>query len=229
MLVSIIIPVLNEETNIPVVLNSLLNFSGIEIIICDGGSSDMTCERIIPFISDYPFVKLVQTSSGRGIQMNEGAKTACGKWLLFLHADTVIPDRSWKGFLKAIEKNDRPIRSGAFSFRSSSDAFRYRLMSVLVNLRSRWFKLPYGDQAIFVRRDLFEKFGGFRNDHPFMEDVELVKRLSKETGFAILKEEVITSPRRHEADGFFKRMLLNLWINILYRMGVPPGKLMKYY
>jgi rSAM/selenodomain-associated transferase 2 len=229
MLVSIIIPVLNEEANIPAVLDSLLGFNNIEIIFCDGGSTDRTCANIASTMSMYPFVKLVQSERGRGIQMNAGAKLAGGKWLLFLHADTFIPDLSWKGFSDAIENNTRAIRSGAFSFKSSGSGFRYDLMAFLVNVRSRWFKLSYGDQAIFVQKDLFEKLGGFRDDHPFMEDVEMVKRLSKGTGFEILNYPVITSPRRHEADGFFRRILLNLWINTLYRLGVHPKKLMKYY
>lgn len=229
MLVSIIIPVLNEEAHIPAVLDSLLGFNNIEIIFCDGGSTDRTCANIVPYMSMYPFVKLVQSDRGRGIQMNAGAKLASGKWLLFLHADTFIPDLSWKGFSNAIENNTRLIRSGAFSFKSSGAGFRYDLMAFLVNVRSRWFKLPYGDQAIFVQKEIFEKIGGFRDDHPFMEDVELVKRLNKDPGFVILNEEVVTSSRRHEADGFLRRILLNLWINTLYRLGVPPKKLLKYY
>lgn len=229
MLISIIIPVLNEEAHISAVLDSLLGFNNIEIIFCDGGSTDRTCTNIASYMSVYSFIKLVQSERGRGIQMNAGAKLAGGKWLLFLHADTFIPDLSWKGFRDAIENNNRAIQSGAFSFKSSGAGFRYDLMAFLVNVRSRWFKLPYGDQAIFVQKEIFEKIGGFRDDHPFMEDVELVKRLNKDTGFVILNEEVVTSPRRHEADGFFRRIILNLWINTLYRMGVHPRNLMKYY
>ncbi len=229
MLISIIIPVLNEEAHISAVLDSLLGFNNIEIIFCDGGSTDRTRTNIASYMSVYSFIKLVQSERGRGIQMNAGAKLAGGKWLLFLHADTFIPDLSWKGFSDAIENNNRAIQSGAFSFKSSGAGFRYDLMAFLVNVRSRWFKLPYGDQAIFVQKEIFEKIGGFRDDHPFMEDVELVKRLNKDTGFVILNEEVVTSPRRHEADGFFRRIILNLWINTLYRMGVHPRNLMKYY
>lgn len=228
MLVSIIIPTLNEETNISVVLQSLLTFSDIEILIVDGGSSDKTCDEIGPFLSKYPLVKLLYSARGRAIQMNAGAKNASGEWLVFLHADTIIPEKSWLHFRNTIEKKSS-IKSGSFLFQVSSKKLRYRMMEKLVNIRTRLFKLPYGDQALFIRKDLFKKMNGFREDFPLMEDVDFVGRMSKQKGFEILSAPVFTSPRRHEKDGFLRRISFNLLINILYRLGVHPKDLVKYY
>ncbi|KAB2880293.1 glycosyltransferase [bacterium] len=228
MLVSIIIPTLNEEVNIVSVLQSLIGFSNIEIIVPDGGSSDRTCGLIGSFLIKYPFIQLVHSSRGRSVQLNAGAKRATGEWLIFLHADTIIPEKSWANFCTMVG-NSNAIQSGSFLFQVASDKLRYRLMEELVNIRTRVLKLPYGDQAIFVRKDLFVKMQGYREDYPLMEDVEFVQRLQKEKGFEILQSPVCTSPRRHESDGFFKRITYNFLITILYRLGIHPKYLVKYY
>ncbi|MBL7994409.1 TIGR04283 family arsenosugar biosynthesis glycosyltransferase [bacterium] len=227
MLVSFIIPTLNEEANITSVLQSLIGFSNIEILVSDGGSSDRTCALIDSFLK-YPFIQLIHSSRGRAVQLNAGAKRASGDWLIFLHADTIIPEKSWADFCAIVETNIA-IQSGSFLFQVASDKLRYRLMEKLVNIRTSVLKMPYGDQAIFVRKDLFEKMQGYREDYPLMEDVEFVQRLNKEKGFAILQSPVCTSPRRHESDGFFKRIAYNFIIMILYRLGIHPKYLVKYY
>ncbi|MBL7959153.1 TIGR04283 family arsenosugar biosynthesis glycosyltransferase [bacterium] len=228
MLISIIIPTLNEEANIESVLQSLIGFSNIEILVSDGGSSDRTCGLIGSFLLKYPFIQLIHSSRGRAVQLNAGAKQASGEWLIFLHADTIIPEKSWTNFCTLVGKGIA-IQSGSFLFQVASDQLRYRLMEKLVNIRTRVLKLPYGDQAIFVRKDLFLRMQGYREDYPLMEDVEFVRQLQKEKGFTILQSPVITSPRRHESDGFFKRITYNFLITILYRLGIHPKYLVKYY
>lgn len=227
MLTSIIIPTLNEESHIQRALQSLLHFSDIEVIISDGGSSDRTCDEVKPFLLKYPFIQLVHAKRGRAPQMNAGAKTALGDWFLFLHADTIIPERSWTYFLGATRQN--AIRAGSFLFSVDDQKFRFRIMSKMVNLRTRLFKLPYGDQALFVRKDVFETIGAFRDDYPLMEDVEFVTRLRKAKGFKILQTPIITSSRRFQKDGYLKRIAFNMLITILYHGGVHPKNLVKYY
>ena len=226
--VSIIVPTLNERENIDRQAERLCELPACEIIFCDGGSSDGTAEWLRVHARQYSSMRLLHSPCGRARQMNAAAACARGDWLLFLHADTILPPASFRAFLYATQ-NDAGMQSGAFSFRIDHSRHIYRLLEFYVGVRCRLLKLPFGDQAIFVRKSLFEKLGGYRDDFPLMEDLEFVQRLKKHTGFRILTAPVFTSARRYENDGYFKRACGNAYLQFLYQRGVHPQKLAKRY
>ncbi|CAN5547384.1 hypothetical protein BH23ACI1_BH23ACI1_22450 [soil metagenome] len=162
---------------------------------------------------------------GRGQQMNAGAAAASGDWLLFLHADTRLP-RGWLDEIQAAGAHG----CGAGCFRLGIDAkgWRPRLWEHLVRLRVALGTLPYGDQAVFVRRDLFVSLGGFR-DLPLMEDVEFVLRVRRATRLWKARRAVRTSGRRWEAEGWFRRSVKNLVLVSRYRLGTDVRRLARAY
>jgi rSAM/selenodomain-associated transferase 2 len=226
--VSIIIPTLNEAPNVRRQAAALSQLPETEVIFVDGGSCDGTWCEIESFLCAGHNLHFIQAPVSRARQMNAGAKQAKGDWLLFLHADTHLPPESFGAFLQAAKSLSR-LNSGAFTFRVDHRKRVYRYLEFYVGLRSKLLKLPFGDQAIFVKRHLFEKLGGYREDFPLMEDVEIVQRLNKLDGFAILNFPVYTSARRYEADGYFRRGCGNLYLQLLYKLGVHPRELAKKY
>jgi rSAM/selenodomain-associated transferase 2 len=170
-MISVIIPTLNEEDNIGRCIQAIRSEDDCcEVILADGGSTDRTVE----IAGTYEGVRIVKTGRGRGLQMNKGAAAAGGEVLLFLHADTRLEE----GWTKAIVSllDDRSVAGGAFSFKVDNPDRHYRLIELWVGFRCGIFKLPYGDQGIFVRRDIFDGLGGYR-EIPLMEDVDMVRRL----------------------------------------------------
>lgn len=226
--VSIVVPTLNEAANICSLVQPLRAFAEAEIIFADGGSCDGTQHTIAGHCAGNGKIRLVQAPCSRARQMNAGAKVAQGEWLVFLHADTILPAHSLQNFLRFVRAHPQ-LAAGAFTFRVDHPRRVYRYLEFYVGLRCRWLKLPYGDQAIFVKRKVFEEIGGYRNDFSLMEDVELVRRLNKRSGFAILKFPVYTSARRFEADGYLRRACGNFYLQLLYALGVPPSKLAERY
>jgi rSAM/selenodomain-associated transferase 2 len=226
--VSIIVPTWNEARNIRRQIRALSRLPEVEIIFADGGSRDGTPHEIESCLGEYSNVRLIRAPCGRSRQMNAGAKKAAGEWLLFLHADTELPPASFKAFLRTAKQSSQ-LNSGAFAFRVDNASWSYRYLEFYVGLRCKLLKLPFGDQAIFVKRKLFEALGGYREDYPLMEDLELVQRLNKQPGFAVLDFPIYTSARRYETDGFFNRGLGNLYLQLLYRLGVHPQELAKKY
>jgi rSAM/selenodomain-associated transferase 2 len=226
--VSIIVPTLNEAANICRLAQALNRLPGAEVIFVDGGSRDGTVQEIKNQCIGDGKIRLVHSASGRGRQMNAGARLARGDWLIFLHADTFLPPPSFQDFLRFVRSQQQLI-AGAFTFRVDHPRWVYRYLEFYVAMRSRLLRLPYGDQAIFVNRKVFEELGGYRDDYPLMEDVELVRRLNKHQGFAILKFPVYTSARRFERDGYLRRTCGNLYLQCLYACGVPPQKLAEKY
>lgn len=226
--VSIIIPTLNEAQNIRRQINALSPLPEVEIIFADGGSSDGTLYEIESCAGKIGNVHLIHSHRCRSRQMNAGARRAKGEWLIFLHADTELPAESYHAFVQTAKTNPR-LNSGAFTFRVSNQKFVYRYLEFYVGLRCRLLKLPYGDQAIFVKRSFFKEIGGYREDFPLMEDMELMERLNKQPGFGVLKFPVYTSARRFEADGYLRRTCGNLYLQVLYKFGVHPRELAKKY
>lgn len=227
-LVSVILPTLNEAANVRQQAQALNPLPEAEIIFVDGGSDDGTCYELEALSRELANVHLLQAPAGRARQMNAGAKRANGEWLIFLHVDTRLPPASFGAFLRRI-KQASPLTSGAFTFRVAHHHWAYRYLEFYVGLRCKLLRLPFGDQAIFIRKKLFEEIGGYREDFPLMEDMELVQRLNRQNGFAVLDFPVYTSARRYEKDGFFKRGLDNLYLQLLYRFGVHPQELAKKY
>jgi rSAM/selenodomain-associated transferase 2 len=221
-MISVIIPTLNEEDNIVRCIRSVGNEAGCEIIVADGGSTDRTLERA----GACEGVRIVSSGRGRGRQMNKGASAAGGDVFLFLHADTRL-EQGWGRAVHSLLDNGSVV-GGAFTFRVDSDRRRYRLIEFLVSLRCSIFKLPYGDQGIFVRRGIFESLGGYR-EVPLMEDVDLMGRLREKGRIAILGKKAFTHHRRWEREGWVRASLQNQMIMILYRLGRSPDALAKMY
>ncbi|MDZ7265990.1 MAG: TIGR04283 family arsenosugar biosynthesis glycosyltransferase [candidate division KSB1 bacterium] len=226
--VSIIIPTWNEAGQIADLAGSLAGQPGVELIFVDGGSNDGTWQKIAEMKHRLPGIHLLHAPRSRSRQMNAGARLARGEWLLFLHADTKLPLASLQAFLQTAAQDTRLV-AGAFRFRVTHPRRVYRYLEWYVALRCRLLKLPYGDQALFVKRQVFAKSGGFREDFPLMEDLEFVRRLNRAPGFRVLSAPVYTSARRYEAEGFCKRGWNNLRLQFLYACGVPPVRLAADY
>lgn len=219
--ISIIIPVLNEASNIRLVLASLQNVANVEVIVVDGGSQDETVQ-----IARFLGVKVVCSAAGRAHQMNAGAISATGDILLFLHADTRLPT----GFetMVPLALAQSGTIAGAFSLRIDGNMRSLRLVEKMVNWRSRNISLPYGDQAIFLKAAVFHDIGGFP-DLPIMEDFELMLRLRRLGRIAIVPASVLTSARRWQKLGVVKTTFINQVVIIGYFLRVPPSQLVRWY
>jgi rSAM/selenodomain-associated transferase 2 len=222
---SVIVPVLNEAGIINVFLEHLRSLNTneeIEIIVVDG---DPDCETTRA-ITDKDIVTLLSTR-GRARQMNAGAAVAGGEILIFLHADTELPPHAL-GIMSSIMGKSQHI-GGAFDLGIKSDRFSFRLIARVASLRARLTRIPYGDQAIFLRRDFFSKIGGYR-DIPIMEDVEIMQRIKKLGGsIFLIPDRVQTSPRRWEKEGILFCTLRNWLLSSLFYLGVAPEKLSRFY
>ena len=219
--ISVIIPTLNEASVIEDTINRLSQSKAAEIVVVDGGSSDGTAERARALGAC-----VLSTAPSKAGQMNAGAARAQGDVLLFLHGDTCLPDNFENKVLATVAR--KGVSAGAFTLRIDSRDRGLRFIELVANWRARIFKMPYGDQALFVSRKLFFDIGGFA-DYPIMEDFELVRRLKKRGTIAILPEAVKTSPRRWQNFGIFKTWLLNQIIVAAYVIGIPPERLAFWY
>lgn len=222
---SIILPVLREASLINGVidhLRSLENNKETEIIVIDGEPEGTTLTAIA-----CANVTKLRSPRGRGKQMNTGAREAKGRILLFLHADTELPLNALR--LIAAAMQDKRYVAGAFDLGIKSQRLIFRLIESVSSLRSRATRIPFGDQAIFVRKDYFEKIGGYK-DIPIMEDVEIMKRIKKRGDkIVIVRQRVHTSSRRWEKEGIFRCTLRNWLLQVLYLLGVSPHRFSKLY
>jgi len=219
--VSVIIPTLNEAARIAGLLSSLRVLPDIEIILVDGRSQDRTVEMAEALAS-----RVLVTAPGRARQMNEGARYATGEVFLFLHADTRLELSAFAQLTSAL--SDSTIVGGAFSLSLDSRRWELRLIAAVTNLRARLFSLPYGDQAIFVRRVVFEKIGGYA-ELPLMEDFEFMRRLRRHGRTVILSAKAVSSARRWEKEGIVYTTLRDWVIALLFLFGVSPVALAKWY
>jgi len=212
-MISVIIPVLNEERVLPGALRRVFSQAGeAQVIVADGGSSDRTLE----LVSAEPGIKLVHAPIGRARQMNAGAAEAGGDWLLFLHADTLLPEDA----LLSIARLPAEVEAGGFTHQFSGKARGLRVVSWLHNFRCRRTKVFYGDQALFVRRRLFVELGGFP-DVPILEDVMFGERLRQVTRPTMLGSCVVTDSRKFEQHGIWTSLLRVLLILASYELRLP--------
>ncbi len=227
--ISIIIPVLNEASTIEATLTILQDTPNLEIIVVDGGSRDQTI-NIVNFVSKQLAsslsIKIISTTASRAHQMNTGAAVAKGDILLFLHGDTYLPPKFNLLLLQALQ--DAIVIAGAFELQINAQLPGLRLVEKMVNMRSRFFSLPYGDQAIFMKKSVFEEIGGFPN-LPIMEDFELMLALRKLGRIVIISAPVVTSGRRWQKLGVVKTTLLNQLIIAGYFIGISPNLLVRWY
>ncbi len=222
---SIVVPVFHEAERIDELiehLNGLDSDGNVEIIIVDGAQEKDT----LTAIRDSDVIK-ISSEQGRAKQMNAGATIARGEILIFLHADTELPARALRkigSFINQIE-----CVGGAFDLGIKSDKAIFRVIATISSLRSRLNRIPFGDQAIFIRREYFNKIGGYK-EIPLMEDVELLRRIKKSgERIRIFYDRVMTSPRRWENEGVVYCTLRNWALQTLYLLGVSPEKLINFY
>jgi len=219
--ISIIIPALNEAAAIVRTLARLEGVKNLEAIVVDGGSTDGTAALAVS-----RGARVIQSKPGKAVQMNTGAKAAAGNILVFLHADTLLPENFSHQIVSALNQNGAV--AGAFRLTINSTRAGIRFIERMANLRSRLLQLPYGDQALFMGKVLFEEIGGFP-ELPIMEDFILIRRLKHKGKIVLLPESVMTSPRRWLHFGIFKTWLINQLIIIAYYLGVSPEKLNRWY
>ncbi|MBL8189938.1 MAG: TIGR04283 family arsenosugar biosynthesis glycosyltransferase [Acidobacteria bacterium] len=226
-IISIVIPVLNEELQIAATLAGLETVAHgqqAELIVADGGSADRTVE----LASQLEGIRIVNCSrANRGWQMNEGAAAARGDILLFLHADVILPPDALSSIRQALV--DASIAGGCFQIRFPAEATAsLRAVAWGINLRTRLFQTATGDQAIFVRRIMFNELGGYET-FPLMEDIALFNKLKKRGKVVILNEQVEISPRRWLKFGVWRTVLLMYALRFGYWLGIHPAKLKKLF
>lgn len=216
-------PTLDEAANLERLLPDLRDHCReAEVIVVDGGSADGTRDVAARFSQ----VALVTSPRGRARQMNAGARHARGDTLLFLHADTRLPGGAPAAIAGALE--DARVVGGRFDVGFDNPRAVFRMIAFFMNVRSRWSGISTGDQAIFVRRDVFEAMGGYP-DIVLMEDIEFCRRLKRRGKLAALRTRVTTSARKWEREGAFRTMALMWGLRFLYLVGVSPDRLHGWY
>ncbi len=218
--ISVIIPALNEGVNIEAVIRRAEDREA-EIIVVDGGSTDDTKVR-----ASNAGARVEAGPVGRAVQQNRGAEIARGKVLLFLHADTHLPDRYAAHVFETLM--DPGTAVGAFRFKTDLNKPFMKVIEFMTNIRSRYFKLPYGDQGLFMRKSVFESIGGFP-EVSIAEDLLLVRRLSERGIIRISKAEVVTSARRWLTFGLLRTTLINQVIFACCYIGVSPHTIASFY
>jgi len=219
MTLAIVVPTLNEEDSLRRHLPAALAAAD-EVIVSDGGSRDGTVE-----MARRLGARVVEGPPGRGGQLNRGAAAAQADIFLFLHADTTLPP---EGSTRVREAIGRGAPGGAFLVRFDVDRPMQRLGARLINGRTRWLRVPLGDQAQFASRETFESLGGYR-DWPILEDLDFALRLRRLPGMALIEAPVTTGARRFVEQGTVRTVAINWLIWLLFLCGVSPHRLARLY
>ncbi len=219
MKLSIIIPGVNEEINLPWVISSAKQDEFHEIVYVDGGSEDSSLA-----IAASLGAQTASSLLGRAKQLNLGADLATGDTLLFLHADSLLPNLYSAAISSCLKTN----LAGAFSLKFEPSTLAMVFIESLANLRSRLFSLPYGDQGLFIKKDSFQKLGGFK-DIPLLEDLDLVKRIKQNGPLETVGDKIVTSSRRYQRKGAFTTSLTNQFILLAWKAGWSEEKLAELY
>ncbi len=218
--ISIIVPTLNEEQNIASLTKTLPQEVG-EVIIVDGGSSDNTVNS-----ARNLGLRVEQTLPGRALQLNHGAVCAQGRILIFLHADTRLPQNFTKPVLETLSRED--IIAGAFSLAIENAGPLLRYIAFCTNVRSNFLQLPYGDQAFFLLKKQFDRIGGFP-PIPIMEDFCFIRKAKLLGKIHTVKEKATTSARRWQRLGVVRTTLINQLVVLGFYLGVAPERLRSLY
>ncbi len=213
-------PVLNERAIVASAVTRALASGADEVIVADGGSDDGTWQCVEPLDC-----RAVQSAPGRGTQLNAGARAAGGEILLFLHADNRLANGAVAQIRECLR--DGGVHAGAFLQRIEHSGRVYRLIEA-ANARRARRGMAYGDQGIFVRRDLFEQLGGF-DEVPIMEDVLLMRKLRRRGRLAVLPGPLYVSPRRWQRHGVVRQTLRNQALLMGLRLGMSPDRLARWY
>lgn len=219
-MISIVIPALDAAATLPATLAAVAGAG--EIIVVDGGSSDNG-----PDIARWAGARVIAAPRGRGTQLRAGAEEARGEFLLFLHADTFLAPSWHQCAEKFMDDFSCAETAAVFRFALDDDSRAARRLERLVARRTRFFGLPYGDQALLISRGFYRKLGGFR-PLPLMEDVDFIRRVGRGK-IVVLPAEARTSAARWRREGFFLRSARNLLCLALYFLGVPPETIKKLY
>ncbi len=219
--ISIIIPTLNEALNLEACVKALGKSENFELIVVDGGSQDETTT-----IAKELKATVLSTNACRAMQMNAGAKAATNDIFLFLHADTIVPE-DWPDIVQTTLQING-IALGAFQFALDDSGTRFGVVQRLANFRSKFFQMPYGDQGMFVTRDVFYRVGGFP-EITIMEDYAFCRAVRKFGGIKTVNSRAITSGRRWRKLGFFRTTLVNQLIIALFNIGVSDKVLRRIY
>jgi rSAM/selenodomain-associated transferase 2 len=214
----VVIPALDEAANVAAAIASVRD-DAHEVLVVDGGSSDDTIDR-----ARRAGAQVLLSERGRGVQLAAGASAAGGAWLCFLHADTTLAP----GWADAVRAQPPRVVGGAFRLAITARGGGYRLVEAMVAWRCRLLRLPFGDQAIFVRRLAYAASGGFA-PLPLFEDVDLVRRLRRLGPLAFPPQQARTSARRWQRHGLLRTTLVNWGLLLAWQFGVPGSRLARIY
>jgi rSAM/selenodomain-associated transferase 2 len=222
---SVIIPVLHESEDINTLIDHVHHLdasSSCEIIVVDGSPTRDTIDAITA-----RDVQRLVSAKGRALQMNTGAAIARGTVLIFLHADTQLPHNALPAIEKALQQPT--CVGGAFTVRFTSKKYIFKWIAITGTLRSRFTRIPFGDQVLFLRKTYFHQLGGY-SEIPIFEDIDLMRRIRKARGtITILQEQAYTSPRRFEKQGVFATLFWDTLLVLLFYCKVSPDRLKKWY
>ena len=219
-MISVIMPVYNEERVICRALDNIAGCKNVEIILIDGGSSDETLQKA----EKYP-IKIIQSFRNRAYQLNKGCQIAKGRILLFLHADCLLEENSFNAVRACI---DEGFIGGCFEHKIDSSRLIFRFIEKSGHLRAKFSKIFYGDQVIFVRKDIYFRIGGI-DEVELFDDVIFSKKLRKIGETCVLNKKAFSSARRWETQGIIKTTLINWLISLGFLFGISPEKLKKIY